>query len=249
MFLSNWKKILWAGIAIFALFIIGVFYSLFFKPVTGGMGTNNMLVLLIVGLVIGALLMFLIFKAGKAARTTTTITESSHTIVESMKKVFKIVCAEGYFSDIYDYKESKKYFSFIPAYKRALVVVKAKALIGFDFEKFVWETDEQNRKVKLISFPEPELLSIDTDYNYYSIEEEILYKFTTEDFKNIQTNAKKQIEEAALKSDLSKIASQQMRTMLTEIIVSKDWQLEGHDKLPEGILPMLPAPDNSSTQS
>ncbi len=238
MFSGTWKKILWAGVAILAIFVIGVFYSLFFKPtVSGGTAQNNVLVLLILGLILGALFMFLIFKANKAVNTTTTVTESSHTIVESMKKVFKIVCAEGYFSEIYDYKESKKYFSFIPAHKRALVVVKAKALIGFDFEKFVWETDEQNRKVRLVSFPEPELLSIDTDYNYYSIEEEILYKFTTEDFRNIQTKAKKLIEEAALKSDLSKIAAEQMRTLLTEVIVSKDWQLDGYDKLPKGSLP------------
>lgn len=246
MFSGNLKKIMWAGVAVLAIFVVGVFYSLFFKPgVSGGIGGNNVIVLLILGLVLGALLMFLIFKASKAAKTTTAVTESSHTIVESMKKVFKIVCAEGYFSEIYDYKESKKYFSFIPAQKRALVVVKAKALIGFDFEKFVWETDEQNRKVRLVSFPEPELLSIDTDYNYYSIEEEILYKFTTEDFKNIQTNAKKQIEEAALKSDLSKIAAEQMRTMLTEVIGSKDWQLEGYDKLPKGSLP--PSSKNLNT--
>lgn len=235
---GSWKKIMWVGAAILALFIIGVFYSLFFKPqISGGMGGNNVIILLLLGLFLGALFMFLLFKAAKAGKTKVTVTESSHTVVESMKKVFKIVCAEGYFSEIYDYKESKKYFSFIPAYKRALVVVKAKALIGFDFDKFVWETDEENQKVRLVSFPDPELLSIDTDYNYYSIEEEILYKFTTEDFKNIQTNAKKQIEEAALKSDLSKIAAEQMRTLLTEIIISKNWQLEGYDKLPKGTLP------------
>ena len=235
---GSWKKIMWVGAAILALFIIGVFYSLFFKPqISGGMGGNNVIILLLLGLFLGALFMFLLFKAAKAGKTKVTVTESSHTVVESMKKVFKIVCAEGYFSEIYDYKESKKYFSFITAYKRALVVVKAKALIGFDFDKFVWETDEENQKVRLVSFPDPELLSIDTDYNYYSIEEEILYKFTTEDFKNIQTNAKKQIEEAALKSDLSKIAAEQMRTLLTEIIISKNWQLEGYDKLPKGTLP------------
>ena len=235
---GSWKKIMWVGAAILALFIIGVFYSLFFKPqISGGMGGNNVIILLLLGLFLGALFMFLLFKAAKAGKTKVTVTESTHTVVESMKKVFKIVCAEGYFSEIYDYKESKKYFSFIPAYKRALVVVKAKALIGFDFDKFVWETDEENQKVRLVSFPDPELLSIDTDYNYYSIEEEILYKFTTEDFKNIQTNAKKQIEEAALKSDLSKIAAEQMRTLLTEIIISKNWQLEGYDKLPKGTLP------------
>lgn len=236
MFSSNWKKIIWTGMALLALFLTGVLYSLFFRPVVAGSGSNNVLLLLGVGLILGAIFMYLISRANKAAKATPAVTESSHTIVESVKKVFKIVCAEGYFSEIYDYKETKKHFSFIPAYKRALVVVKAKALIGFDFEKFVWETDEENRKLRLVSFPEPELLSIDTDYNYYSIEDEILYKFTNEDFKKIQTNAKKQVEQAALQSDLPKIASEQMKLMLTEVIQSKSWQIEGVDKLPEGKL-------------
>jgi hypothetical protein len=236
MLSRNWKKIMWAAIAVIALFFIGILYSMFFRPVVAG-SNNNVVAMLIIGLALGALLMFLLFRANKAARTTGKIVESSHTVVESMRKVFKIVCAEGYFSEIYDYKESKKYFSFIPAYKRALVIVKAKTLIGFDFEKFEWETDEENHKLKLVSFPEPQLLSIETDYNYYSIEDELFYKFSNEDFKNIQSNAKKQVEQAAMQSDLPKIASEQMRTMLTEMIQSKQWQLEGVEKLP-GLLPV-----------
>lgn len=227
---------MWAAIAVIALFLIGSLYSMFFRPVVAG-NNNSVLVMLVMGLLLGALLMYLVFRANKAAKTSTIVTDSSHTVVESMRKVFKIVCAEGYFSEIYDYRESTKHFSFIPAFKRALVVVKAKALIGFDFEKFMWETDEQNRKVKLISFPEPQLLSIETDYNYYSIEDEIFYKFSSEDFKKIQSNAKKLVEEAAMKSDLPKIASEQMRLMLTEVIQSKQWQMEGADKLPKGALP------------
>lgn len=244
MFGRKWKIILWVGTTVVALFLAGILYSLFFKPTgvySAGGGNGNTILLVILGLIIGILLMMVLSRASKAARTTHTITESSHTIVESMRKVFKIVCAEGYFSEVYDYKDSKKYFSFIPAYKRALVIVKAKALIGFDFEKFIWETDETTQQVKLVSFPEPELLSIDTNYNYYSIEDEVLYKFTSEDFKRIQENAKKQIEQAAMQSDLPRIAAEQMRMMLTEVIESKKWKLDNSQKLPSGQKPKLPA--------
>ncbi len=56
---GSWKKIMWVGAAILALFIIGVFYSLFFKPqISGGMGGNNVIILLLLGLFLGALFMF-----------------------------------------------------------------------------------------------------------------------------------------------------------------------------------------------
>lgn len=61
--------------------------------------------------------------------------ESSHTVVESMRKVFKIVFAEGHFNDLYTFEDTKKLFGFIPSTKRALVIIQAKVLVGYDFEK------------------------------------------------------------------------------------------------------------------
>ena len=61
-----------------------------------------------------------------------------------MRKVFKIVFAEGHFNELYTFEESKKLFGFIPSKKRALVIIEAKILVGYDFEKCVWETDEKN---------------------------------------------------------------------------------------------------------
>lgn len=199
-----------------------------------------MLLLAGAALVLGALIMFLInkafFREGKKE-----IRESSHTIVESMRKVFKIVTAEGHFNEIYNYEESSKLFGFIPTHKKALVIVTAKALIGYDFEKCTWELDEDNRKIRLKQFPHPEILSLDTDYKYYNIEENLLNKFSREDLAKIQSNGKKQVMEAAKKSDLPKIAAEQMRTLLTEIIYSKNWKIENLDLVNDNQLIRQPA--------
>ncbi|MEJ7676900.1 MAG: DUF4230 domain-containing protein [Segetibacter sp.] len=80
------------------------------------------------------------------------VKENSHTVVESIRKVFKIVFAEGHFNELYNYEETKKIFGFIPSTKRALVIIKAKVLVGYDFEKCVWETDETKQKIKLVFF-------------------------------------------------------------------------------------------------
>jgi hypothetical protein len=186
---------------------------------------SNNVSLLVLGLLLGALIMFLIWKL-KGAGNKKLVHENSHTVVEGIRKVFKIVLVEGYFNELYNYEETKKLFGFIPSTKRALVIIQAKVLVGYDFSKCVWEADDKNFKIKLVSFPEPEILSIEPDYKYYNFDEGMFNLLNREDLTRIQANGKKQVEQAALKSDLPRMAAEQMRTMLTEVVQAKNWQLE-----------------------
>ena len=192
----------------------------------------NITGLLIVALAVGALLMFLVSRLIRKGRKEV-VQESSHTVIESMRKVFKVVFAEGHFNELYNYEETKKLFGFIPSTKRALVIIEAKVLVGYDFEKCVWETDENAQKIKLVSFPEPEIISIEHNYKYYNFEENIFNLLGHNDLTRIQVNGKKQVELAAVKSHLPKIAANQMRTLLTEVVNSKNWQLENSEVIVE----------------
>lgn len=234
MFQRYGKRIMWIGLTILIIFLVIAVYGIFVKPAATSTSQNNSIPMLIMGIAIGLIFMYLIWQVRKLAKKNqSTSIETSHTIVESMKKVFKIVCAEGYISEVYNYRDSKKLLAFIPAYKSALVIVKAKVLVGYNIEKCQWEIDEETQKIKLIHIPEPEILSMESDYNYYSLDDEIFYKFSNEDFRKIQDNAKKQIQNAALQSDLPRIAKEQLKTLLTEVIVSKQWKLDDDQKLLE----------------
>lgn len=229
------KKIIWISGLIFLLLIF-LIYSFFSKPTTD----TNTMGFLIIGLLLGAVIMLLISKLpGK--RKQRVVKENSHTVVESIRKVFKIVFAEGHFNELYNFEETKKLFGFIPSTKRALVVIKAKVLVGYDFEKCVWEIDEINQKIKMISFPEPEILSIEPDYLYYNFDEGIFNLLGRADLTRIQINGKKQVEIAAIKSHLPKIAADQMRTILTEVVQSRHWELEDSYKITEGNNKALPS--------
>lgn len=189
--------------------------------------------LLLIGLLLGALVMFLVWKLkGKAGKNV--VHESSHTVVEGIRKVFKIVLVEGVFNELYNYEETKKLFGFLPSTKRALVIIEAKVLVGYDFSKCEWEADEKTRRIKLVSFPEPEILSIEPDYKYYNFDEGMFNLLNRDDLTRIQSNGKKQVELAALKSDLPRMAAEQMRTMLTEVVQAKQWQLEDAHKIDAG---------------
>ncbi len=218
MFSNNksFKKIGWITGGILLLLLLVYIYSGSSKPGTA----TNTTGLLIIGLVLGAVIMFLIWRLMSSGKEDK-VAENSHTVVESIRKVFKIVCAEGQFNELYNFEETKKVFGFIPSTKRALVIIQAKVLIGYDFEKCVWETDEANQKIKLVSFPEPEILSIEPDYKYYNFDEGIFNLLNRDDLTRIQANGKKQVELAAIKSHLPKIAADQMRTILTEVVQSK----------------------------
>lgn len=187
--------------------------------------------MLLLGLILGGAIAFLASK--KLTSQPPVITESSHTIAESMRKVFKIVSAEGQFQEIYNYEETTKLLNFIPSKKKALVIVQAKILVGYDFEKLKWEVDEGTRKVRLVDFPAPEILSTETDYKYYNMEEQFFNLFSKEDLAKIQQNSKQQVIEAAKKSHLPQVAAEQMRTLMTELLSSKNFLLENPGSITE----------------
>jgi hypothetical protein len=143
---TKFKTILWILGILMVLFL-----GFFIYQMTTTQGFSNMMMplMLILGLILGGVIAFL--ASGKLKSEPKVITESSHTIAESMRKVFKIVSAEGHFQEIYNYEETTKLLNFIPSKKKALVIVQAKILVGYDFEKLKWEVDEQNRRVRLLA--------------------------------------------------------------------------------------------------
>lgn len=194
--------------------------------------TALMVAILVLGLILGALLVS-ILNSDKKQTEPTVIRESSHTVMESMQKVFKIVTAEGHFNEIYDYAQSSKLFNFIPTKKKALVIIKGKAQLGYDFAKAKWEIDEKNQKIKLVHFPQPEIISLETDYQYYNIEEQFFNLFSKEDLANIQRDGKKQIEIAAMKSHLPETAAEQIEVVIKELVAAKNWKLENSHLITE----------------
>ncbi|NLO69797.1 MAG: DUF4230 domain-containing protein [Porphyromonadaceae bacterium] len=226
--MKSFKKLGYIAIVALGLFLLAYLYSVFFKPTA--YGSANTMGMMILGLILGGLIVFLIVKL-LSKKQSEIVAESSHTVVESMRKVFKIVCAEGQFQEIYNYEQTKKLLKFIPSTKKALVIVKAKVLIGYDFEKCKWELDEENKQMKIVSFPEPEILSLEPDFKYYYFEEDLFNFINREDLEKIQIQGKKQVENAALQSGLKSIAAEQMRTVLTEMVAANRWTITNPEML------------------
>ncbi len=179
--------------------------------------------LLLVGTGVGvALTNFLQKRSG-----TTNVRHDSVLLLERIEKVFKVVLAEGYFSEIYNYQDQKKILYLLNDPKKAMVIAKSKVLVGFDFAKVRFRAPETGQKTLIIDqFPPPEVLSIDTDYKFYDIQAGILNHFSGADYTQILEEAKRAMNERAMQSDLPKIANNQIQYMMYQLANSMGWQLQ-----------------------
>lgn len=156
----------------------------------------------------------------------TDVRRESTLLLERIEKVFKVVMAEGYFTEIYNYQDQKKILYLLNDPKKAMVIVKSKILVGFDFAKVSFRlSEDENKKLIIDAFPEPEVLSIDTDYKFYDIQAGILNHFSGADYTQILDEAKQVMNERALQSDLPKIATNQIQYMMYQLASSMGWQL------------------------
>lgn len=153
--------------------------------------------------------------------------ESSQVLLEKVKNVYKLVTVEGHFSEVYDYEDYWGYdFSFFR--KKALIRVKAKVSIGYDLEEMVIEAHPEKKQIVISQLPEPSIISIDHDLDYYDISEGTFNSFTKEDYTKLNANAKEFIMQKALESDLlttGKKQGNQALEMMTFMVENSGWEL------------------------
>ena len=147
-------------------------------------------------------------------------------LVERIEKVFKVVMAEGYFTEIYNYQHDKNIWNLINDKKKALIIAKAKVLVGYDFGKMRYHIAEDDKKLVIDFFPEPEILSMDTDYKFYDIEQGWINRFQSDDYTAILNEAKQTMNEKALQSDLPRIATNQVQLMMFQLAATMNWKID-----------------------
>ncbi len=182
---------------------------------------NILIILLSIGLL--GTLVYIYFTQIKIPRSH--VVESSTIVLEKIEKVLKLVTLEGEYSELSKHEEYYAY-NISPLRKKTLIRVNAKVLVGYDLEKMDFVMDEKNRSIIIDKFPEPEILSLDDDVEYYDISEGLFVSFTKEDYTAIQKKAKKDIEEIATNSGLiekAKEQEQELIDMLTVTLNSIGW--------------------------
>lgn len=145
--------------------------------------------------------------------------ESSSLIQEQIKNVGKLVVTEGTFSQVYSFRDSKKfYFDVLSAQKKALIVVNTKVTVAYDLSKMEVEVDEENRTVLIKHIPEEEV-NIYPDIKYYDITQDYLNKFEAEDHNKIKRRINADLKKKVANSTLLSNAQNRLISELQKLYI------------------------------
>ena len=161
-------------------------------------------------------------------------TSSSDVLLEEVARVFKLVAVEGQVSEIYNYKQYN-YWDLPFLRKQALIRVKAKVSVGYDFENVEFLIEDDSKTITIKSFPEPEILSVDHDLDYYNIQEGVFNSFGADELTALNDKAKEYIVDLIKQGPLLEEAEEQKETLtdlLATIFNKTGWTLVINEKQP-----------------
>ena len=168
-----------------------------------------------------------IYKQWKTKKVTN---EQSILLLDKIKRVCKFITVEGDFAEIYHYEDVKaKFLKLISSRKKALVVINAKAHVGFDLSKVKMSSNLKSKTVVLTHFPQPEVLSIESDINYYDKSDGVFNKFEASDLTELHSKAKEHIRDKVPESGIYNIAKQEALEaihLIENLVNTIGWKLD-----------------------
>lgn len=151
-------------------------------------------------------------------------------LLDKVKRVCKFITVEGDFAEIYHYEDVKeKFLKLISSKKKALVVINAKAHVGFDLGKVQMSSNPKTKTVVLSHFPQPEILSIESNINYYDKKDGMFNKFDASDLTELHTKAKEHIKDKIPESGLYNVAKQEALeaiNLIENLVETIGWKLD-----------------------
>mgnify|MGYP001826031064 CR=1 FL=1 len=182
------------------------------------------------GIIIGGLVTLGIVVYLKTLKKRQLVKSQSVLHLDKIKSVCKLITVEGDFDEIYHYEDVKeKFLKLISSRKKALVVVNAKAHVGYDLSKINLVANNERKVVTLKHFPQPEVLSIETSLNYYDKKDGYFNKFEASDLTDLHQEAKKHIEEKIPQSglyDIAKTEALEAILLIETIVETIGWKLD-----------------------
>lgn len=189
----------------------------------------------ILGLFLGAIITYWALKYVKTQNNKDKTNAQSVILMEKMRKVWKLITVEGDFAEIYHYENTKERFlSMITSKKKAVILIKAKAHIGFDLSKIKMEAINEKKVIKLTEFPKPEVLSLETDLKYYDKKDGFFNKFDSSDLTELNVKAKEHVMLKIPESGLLETAKNEALEavlMIQNIVETIGWTLDYQDLL------------------
>ena len=181
------------------------------------------------GVIITLVILFTFKYCGDKKKEKLVLKESTTLIQEQINNVGKLVVTEGYFSEVFTYKNSKDIFGdLLSAEKKALVVVNAEVTIAYDLSKIEYDIDEVNKTLTITNIPGEEL-KVHPDLEYYDVQDDYLNPFEAKDYNEINKTVKDILKKKIEASDLKSNAKNRLISELSKFYIltnSLGWTLK-----------------------
>jgi hypothetical protein len=218
--------------------------------------------------ILWALFLFLVvfgagvFVAKHYFQSSDEMVQDSQIIVEQIEKVCKLVTVEGHFVEYYDYGDPPKGPLFIGPFinfealmprKSAQMRVRATVSVGYDLTNLEVEAFPEEQVIRLSRIPEPAVMAVDHEVDYFDDQSSIFRPLSDEDFVEMGKGAEQMIRDAAEAGTLLDAAREQgneVFDLIEFIVTTSGWKLEMvTDSLPSNIeFPQpSPLPDTPAT--
>ncbi|MCR9015977.1 DUF4230 domain-containing protein [Aquiflexum gelatinilyticum] len=156
------------------------------------------------------------------------IRANSAMIQQQIQNVGKLIVTEGYFSQVFTFKNSQNLFlDIVTSDKKALVVANAKATVEYDLRQLETRIDEENKTVVITKIPEP-VINIYPEIEYYDVTQDYFNKFEAKDYNKIKNSVTAQFRKKIESSGLKDNAQKRLMSELVNIYVltkSMGWTL------------------------
>ena len=162
-----------------------------------------------------------------------TVLQGSLLIQEQVQNVGKLIVTEGYFSEVYNYKDQQTYLGELISFeKKALAVINAKVIISYNLEDLKYELDEKNKILHITSIPEKEI-DIDPMITFYDIDQSLFNPFTGDDYNTIQEKVREALMKKIKGASMVSNADNRLLSELSKFYIltnSLGWTLKMESK-------------------
>ena len=140
---------------------------------------------------------FLIAKYWYQKKDNQQQTDEIKVVVSSINNLSKLVVSSGNFSEVYNFKDSKKYFyDYVSFDKEAIVTVNANVEVGYNLEELDIQIDSLAKKIYINKIPKEEV-NISPDIKYFDLKQSQFNAFSKEELNKINKKSIDKIKETA----------------------------------------------------
>jgi len=184
----------------------------------------------ILGFIVGALVLSIYYLFSKKSFFKSKAKEQSVILLEKMKTVSKFITVEGNMNEVMHFKDEKSsLLNMVSSTKKAIVMANAKVFIGFDMKKMKFEANSNKQQIKVIYFPEPEVLSMETHLDFYDIQNGLFNKFDASELTDLNKKVKQNFTDKIPESDLlftAKTKALDTLKVMEQMVSTFGWELK-----------------------